>query len=93
MGQQKRYLEQEEHKRVIAEMIAVEAEAIKPCGNHEDVLLSMHDMDANTRAYKIAAKHFKRGEYDEFESQGELTDLIKEVIDTSHEECYSCSKW
>lgn len=93
MGQAKKYQEQEEHKRQVAEMIALETKAINPCEFHSDIYLYSDDEDATKSAYQRAAKGFKNKEYSEFKNQRELTDLIKEVIEYASEECYSCSKW
>lgn len=84
MGLQKSYLDEAEDKRYLAERIALEAKAISRCEWHEDIFLSVDDSDANQVAYQIAAKGFKNGKYEGygFENQTELTDLIKETINS-----------
>jgi len=91
MGSQKRLLEEEEQKIDIAIGIAVEVGAVKACRFHDGFLFAGHINF--TDAYKVAARNNKRGDYgDLFESQKELTDIIKEVAeDNSYEsKCARC---
>ncbi|MCC2524545.1 MULTISPECIES: hypothetical protein [Vibrio] len=86
-------IDNHEEMRFIAEKIALEAGAVKKCPYHEDVILEVDDLDANEKAYKKAAYMFKRGDYPVFSSQRELTDEIKEIIDTASGSCYSCDRF
>lgn len=83
----------QDEKRYIAEQIACEAGAVKKCKFHDDVILEIDDLDANEKAYKHAAYMFKRNNYDVFANQLELTDAIKDVVDTAAESCYSCDNF
>lgn len=93
MGSQKRMLEDEVQKESIATSIAVETGAVKACSFHDEFLYAGHrDF---TEAYKVAALRNKRGDYgDLFESQKELTDMIKEIAeDNSYEsKCARCKE-
>lgn len=82
-----------EERRVIAEEIALKAEAVVRCEFHEDCILANDDADANEKAYRNAAFRFKRGDFTQFSSQLELTDQVKLVIDTAAESCYSCDRF
>ena len=92
MGSQQRMVEDEESKMSIATSIAVDSGVVKSCSMHEGFLFAGH-MDF-TKAYKMAALRNKRGDFgDLFESQGELTDMIKEIAeDNSYEsKCTRCT--
>lgn len=66
-------------KRDIAIEIAVEVDVLERCEDHEEFIFEGNE-DIE-EAYKVAATRIKAGEYaDIFESQRELTDLIKEVV-------------
>lgn len=93
MGLQKRALEHEEQKRSIAAAIAVETGVVKSCSFHDESLFAGHTDFTNS--YKVAASRVKRGDFgDLFESQRELTDLIKEIAeDNSFESrCARCTE-
>lgn len=82
-----------EERQVIAEGIAIEAGAVEKCEFHDDCILAKEDLDANEKAYKLAAFRLKRGDFTQFSSQSELTDLIKSVIDHACDSCYSCERF
>lgn len=70
----------DELKRDVAIEIAVEVDVLERCEDHEEFLFEGNEYIAE--AYKVAAARIKAEEYaDMFESQKELTDLIKEVVD------------
>ncbi|WP_273048322.1 hypothetical protein [Pseudoalteromonas sp.] len=93
MGQQKKMVEDEEEKQSIAASIAVEAGIVKACRYHDGFFFGGHC--EYSKAYKIAAIRLKRGDYTSlFDSQSELTDLIKEFAEEHSYEsrCSYCQK-
>lgn len=90
MGLQQRLLDDEEERLSIAKTIAIEAGIVKGCSFHEGFFYAGHtDFQ---KAYRIAASKIKRGDFNGlFETQKELTDLIKEFAeDNSYES--SCAR-
>jgi hypothetical protein len=75
--------------------IALETGLLQTCPIHEDSIFPGPGFDELERAYKLASARFKAG--DEtltrlFSSQKELTDCIKEVVETRDgDECGSCN--
>jgi hypothetical protein len=77
--------EDEDQLRSMAESILETTKHLEECPHGE--LLSTGDDDL-TDAYKMAsAQVLPRGR-----TRCDLTDMIKEVYDSSGEECYTCSK-
>lgn len=93
MGIAKRIQAEEEDKRGVALMIAVEAGVVTECEYHPGTFT---DGDEEIeKAYRLASKRYSAGEFQEmFKSQIELTDTIKDVVaDNAGGECYSCNKY
>jgi hypothetical protein len=89
MGASKRMLEAAEHERDVATEVAVEAGAIERCPNHEEVVISQFDDDANRHAYALATNRWKRGEVQC--DREEFMETVKAVIDEASDECYICA--
>jgi hypothetical protein len=94
MGAAKELLIQMDDMRAEAESVAVDVGAVVRCEFHDDVLISQYDDDALTQAYKLANARISRGEIvlPSMINRRDFSDLIKEVVDQSGDECYSCAK-
>lgn len=73
-----------------AEIVAIQAGAIVPCGWHEDILINNRDDDANGHAYAIGAIRWRKGDMG-CERQ-EFMNAIKDTIEQSADECPRCQK-
>ena len=92
MGAVKHYKAMMDDLRAEAEGVAVAAKAVKPCKRHEDVLLDQYDPAALDLAYRIANSRISKGEIKlpaGFKRE-DFTDLVKDVVNSSGDECYSC---
>ena len=93
MGQAKRHMERVEEQQQVATGIAVQAGVLERCDYHlEWVRDKLGDRAA---AYKLANHKFTKGELgDTFSTRQELTDTVKEVIESAPDHgCPSCGKW
>lgn len=90
MGLAKRLLEEEHHKSIVAEEIAVEAKALGRCEFH-DVAYDIWGDPVD--AYKLGNRKFTAGEVvGVFADRREMTDYIKAAIEDSADECGYCAK-
>lgn len=79
MGEAKELHMREQGKRDIAMELAMTAKVLLRCPVHEDyIFLGSRDIE---EAYKLASARFKRGQLNEFESQREVTDLIRAIVE------------
>ena len=106
MGQWKRDIEDEEHRRGVATGILIEAGVLDACTIHEDIILERHG-DVQD-AYRLGNYLYTALEEDEgrteetkkadpsvgcFESRRQMTDTIKEVNELWYPmECPMCEK-
>lgn len=76
-----------EQQSQVAASIAIESGAIKCCRMHSGFFYG--GVIEPVKAFKIAAARHKRGDFgDLFETQKELTDLIKDIVEgASYESC------
>ncbi|MGJ5082724.1 hypothetical protein [Bradyrhizobium sp. HKCCYLS3013] len=70
--------------------VAVEANAVKPCDLHEDVLINQCDPEADRAAYAMGTNRWKKGDLGC--EQSDFMEAIKDVIDQSADECPRCAK-
>jgi hypothetical protein len=92
MGYAKEMMELVEEQWDVATDIAVGAGVLKRCPIHEEV----YDLlgGDNQPAYKLGNYKFSAGEFGRvFSDRREMTDTIKEVIDSAAMECGMCAKW
>ena len=89
MGGSKRLMEEMESKHNAARAIAIAAGVIDECEHHEgSYSVGGEDIE---EAYKIGNSMLKSGELQGFESQRELTDAIRAVVDEiGLDECAEC---
>ena len=79
-----------QEREAIAEDLAVEAGVLKRCPWHELTYQDHWDLEP---AYRMAAWRFKRGEVPgPFDSQRDLTDVIKAVVEDAPLCCLRCGK-
>jgi hypothetical protein len=72
----------------IAEEIAVEAKVLKRCPWHGNAYQDDFDL---TAAYMLGNRKFSRNElHAVFDSRREMTDTIKDVVDSAPLECLHC---
>lgn len=89
MGSAKRHMEEVEALENLARSIAIEAGVIDECDHHDgSYSLGGEDVD---EAYKLGSARLKSGDLKGFESQRELTNTIKSVVDDVHlDSCAEC---
>ncbi len=93
MGGTKRLIEEHEAKESEARRIAISAKVLRVCEVHDEIYAPSNFDDDIKPAYMLGASRLKKGSLQqEYESQRELTDLIKSVVDDAAEECWMCAK-
>lgn len=85
MGSAKNEMMRLEDLQAVASAVLVQADALKPCGHHEDILINQDDPDATARAYAIGTNRVKAGEVDG--TREELMAAIKSVLENSFNDC------
>ena len=73
-----------------AEIVALQAKAIKHCNWHEDISLDQEDPDANKHAYALGTIRWNKG--DMGCTREEFMQAIKDTIEMSGDECPRCAK-
>jgi hypothetical protein len=88
-----RQLDLIESQREAATRIALEAKLLKICEWHHEVF-SAGEMDY-TPGYKLGNYLITKGEFPgvfEPDNRGEMTEMVKEVVELAPDECYICVK-
>jgi hypothetical protein len=90
MGAVKRMMEELETKRAAAGKIALDAGVLKNCEFHDYLFEGDSDIEA---AYRLGNHRFSAGSLEDvFENRRDMTDIIKEVVQDSPDECPICAK-
>ena len=90
MGQAKHAMMEEEEKRDVAIGIAVKAGVLKYCRLHSNHYNPGHD---TTPAYKLGNAMISSGEVSIFENSRDMTDHVKDVVESAADECYTCAEF
>jgi predicted RecB family nuclease len=88
MGQAKKAMMEEEEKGAVAISIAVRAGVLKYCDRHSN---HYHPSDDLTPAYKLGNYLITNGEVDNFDDSRDMTDHVKEAVESAADECYACA--
>jgi uncharacterized protein YlaN (UPF0358 family) len=91
MGHAKKAMQEELDKEAVAVSIAIQAGALERCPVHEYVIAGSGDLQA---ACKLGNYQYTKGELeDSFHDRKEITDFIKNALDTyALAECPACAK-
>lgn len=85
-----RMLEIDEEKRAAAVAFAIDKGVLERCEFHEDCVFE-RDVTILDAAYRSASYEFARGMHPTFDSQRDMTDYIKRVVeDHPADECPRC---
>lgn len=85
-----RLMDHDEAKRAAAIAFAIDKGVLERCEYHEDCVYEL-DVTGLDAAYRSASFEFARGMHPVFESQRDMTDYIKRVVeDHPAEECPRC---
>ncbi|KTC27965.1 hypothetical protein AO239_12180 [Pseudomonas sp. ICMP 19500] len=88
MGQAKNAMMEEEEKQSMAISIAVRAGVLEYCERHSNHYNPGNDP---TPAYKLGNSLMTSGEVGNFDNSRDMTDHVKEVVESAADECYACS--
>lgn len=89
MGQAKHEMMKAEERNELALSIAARAGVLDYCDHHGVYSQAGGDVED---AYKLGNTLFTSGELgDQFDSRREMTDAIKEAVESCAGECYACS--
>jgi hypothetical protein len=88
MGRAKELIFEQIEQADIAEEIAVEAKVLKRCPWHGNAYQDDFDL---TAAYMLGNKKFSRNDLrGVFATRREMTDTIKQIVDSAPWDCLSC---
>lgn len=79
---------EEEEKQSMAISIAVRARVLEYCERHSNHYNPGNDP---TPAYKLGNSLMTSGEVGIFDNSRDMTDHVKEVVESAADECYACS--
>lgn len=88
MGQAKKAMMEEEEKEAVAISIAVRAGVLKYCERHSNHYNPGNDP---TPAYKLGNSLITNGEVEDFDDPRDMTDHVKEAVESAADECYACA--
>lgn len=90
MGQAKQAMMDEEEKEAVAISIAVRAGVLEYCDKHSNHYNPGNDP---TPAYKLGNSLMSYGEVDNFDNSRDMTDHVKEAVESAADECYACARF
>ena len=88
MGHAKHEMMEEEDKQAMAINIAVRAGVLEYCERHSNHYNPGNDP---TPAYKLGNSLIKNGQVVIFHDSRDMTDHVKEVVESAVDQCYPCA--